>query len=85
MPFRPPKGVRPPQLEGKRTGRPVGSKNYARAWREAQWGYEHADDDVPPPTAGAGVWRLLAQYHPDEVQEFLAAFGVIEAEEDDDW
>jgi hypothetical protein len=27
MGFRPPKGVRPPQLEGKRTGRPKGSRS----------------------------------------------------------
>ncbi len=27
MGYRPPKGVRPPQLEGKRTGRPRGSTN----------------------------------------------------------
>ena len=28
MGYRPPKGVRPPQFEGKRTGRPKGSKNH---------------------------------------------------------
>ena len=31
MSYQPPKGVRPPQLEGKRTGRPKGSRNLAAA------------------------------------------------------
>jgi hypothetical protein len=43
MGFIPPKGVRPPQFEGRRSGRPKGSKNMARAWRDAIWGYEHRE------------------------------------------
>src|SRR5262245_36914700 len=76
MGYRPPKGVRPPQLEGKRTGRPKGSQNHASAWRDAVWGYEHRNEDRgDPPTAGAWLWWTFASYFPDEVREFLEADG----------
>ena len=76
MGFRPPKGVRPPQLEGKRTGRPKGSMTFARAWRDALWGYAHRyEDRAAPPTAGAGVWWQFASCFPDEVEEFLEEYG----------
>jgi hypothetical protein len=78
MAYRPPKGVRPPQLEGKRTGRPRGSKNLAAAWRDLLWGYEHRDEDRgKPPTAAAHLWWRFADYFPDEVEEFLQAWGVL--------
>ena len=71
MPYRPPKGVRPPQLEGKRTGRPKGSKNFASAWRDCLWGYEHRDDASEPPSQWARVWRDFAHCFPDEVRAWL--------------
>jgi hypothetical protein len=74
MGYSPPKGVRPPQLEGKRSGRPKGSKNMAGAWRDALWGYWHSDEKgASPPSAGAAVWRLLARRYPEELEEFLEA------------
>ena len=74
----PPKGVRPPQLEGRRTGRPKGSRNWQTAWRDCLWGYEHASDpDVAPPTAGAALWQAFAGANPWEVQDWLEAHGVI--------
>jgi hypothetical protein len=76
MNYRPPKGVRPPQLEGKRTGRPKGSVSMASAWRDARWGYEHRHtDDADPPTAGAGLWWYFAVYHPDALEAFLDDYG----------
>jgi hypothetical protein len=33
MAFSPPKGVRPPQFEGKRTGRPKGSLKWSALWQ----------------------------------------------------
>jgi len=78
MAYCPPKGVRPPQLEGKRTGRPKGSKNLASAWRDAVWGYEHRyQERANPPTAGAAVWWSMAYRYPDKVEEFLDAFGLV--------
>ena len=80
MGYRPPKGVRPPQLEGRRTGRPKGSKNYAGAWEaawaDARWGYEHrAEDDADPPTQAAQLWWYFAHYFPDELEAFLGEYG----------
>lgn len=78
MGYRPPKGIRPPQLEGKRTGRPKGSKNFARVWQDVLWGYEHRYDDradVPNPVAR--LWWTFATEYPDELEEFLQEFGKI--------
>jgi hypothetical protein len=78
MSHRPPKGVRPPQLEGKRTGRPRGSRNWASAWKDCLWGHHHADDDnAQPPTAGAALWQAFAAENHLEVYYFLSDHGVI--------
>ena len=83
MAYRPPKGVRPPQLEGKRSGRPKGSRNYASAWRDALWGYEHRDEDRgSPPSAAAWLWWGFAVSFPDEVEEFLLGHGLLPEEDD---
>jgi hypothetical protein len=81
MGYRPPKGVRPPQLEGQRTGRPKGSVNMAAAWRDARWGYEHRHrDDLDPPTGGAGLWWYFAHYYPDALEAFLEDYGQLQGE-----
>ena len=78
MGFRPPKGVRPPQLEGKRTGRPRGSRNWQNAWQDCYWGYLHAEDfDAVPPTSGAALWQCFAADDFWAVHDFLEAQGVI--------
>jgi len=75
MGFCPPKGVRPPQLEGKRTGRPKGSRNFARIWADAIWGYEHRNAERGnPPSQNARLWWTFASIYPDEVEEFLRDF-----------
>jgi hypothetical protein len=77
MGYRPPKGVRPPQLEGKRTGRPKGSRNYTSAWRDACWGYQHRNDFCAvPPTAEAHLWHTFASRFPDELGVWLEAKGL---------
>jgi hypothetical protein len=76
MAFRPPKGVRPPQLEGKRTGRPKGSRTFSRAWQDVLWGYRHRYvDRVSPPTPAAYLWWSLARFSPYELEGFLQEAG----------
>lgn len=76
MGYRPPKGVRPPQLEGKRTGRPRGLRDYAPEWAEVKWAYERRDaDEVEPPSRTALLWWRLAALYPDELGDFLARYG----------
>jgi hypothetical protein len=76
MGYRPPKGVRPPQLEGKRTGRPKGSKNYAYSWRDVLWAYQHRHAEyVTPPNAAALVWWYFARWDEDGLQDFLLGYG----------
>jgi hypothetical protein len=68
--------VRPPQLEGRRTGRPKGSRSHARAWADARWGYEHGDDDgAVPPSDAALLWGQFAALFPDELEAFLHEYG----------
>jgi hypothetical protein len=70
--------LRPPQLEGRRSGRLKGSRSFARAWRDARWGYQHRHDDrAAPPTAGAGLWRHFASWFPDEVGAWLEDQGML--------
>lgn len=74
----PPKGVRPPQLEGKRVGRPKGSKNWSCAKRDILWGYYNSNAGyVRPPSPGAALWRLFASAYPDEVEAWLEDQGWI--------
>jgi hypothetical protein len=74
MGHRPPKGVRPPQLEGKRMGRPKGSRNNAQVWAEVHWGYLHRNDEsVTPPTPSARMWQHFANWFPEEVKRWLIA------------
>jgi hypothetical protein len=76
MGYRPPKGVKPPQLEGKRTGRPRGSRNHAAAVADIRWAFDHRfQDRVRPPTPTALWWHRFATWYPDELQEFLEAWG----------
>ena len=80
MGYRPPKGIRPPQLEGKRTGRPKGSRNrcgvWADAWADVRWAYEHRfHDRAAPPTRAAHLWWSLAAQFPDELEQWLEDCG----------
>jgi hypothetical protein len=76
MGYRPPKGVRPPQLEGKRTGRPTGSRNFARSFQDALWGFENRNEDrVIPPSRAAWLWWTFAHNYPDQLEEFLIGYG----------
>lgn len=76
MGHRPPKGVRPPQLEGKRTGRPKGSRNHAKLFADVMWGYRHRyETRVSPPNRNATLWWSLAYHYPDVVEEWLEGCG----------
>lgn len=77
MAYRPPKNVRPAQLEGKRTGRPKGSRNWRKGWKDCVWGYLHSDDGAAPPTPGAALWQAFAATYPWQVHDWLKAHGVI--------
>jgi hypothetical protein len=78
MAFHPPKGVRPPQFEGKRTGRPKGSRTMTKALDDILWGFDHAKvEDAVPPTAGAALWQAFAEEYFDEVYYFLDSHGII--------
>ena len=72
MAFRPPQGVRPPQLEGKRTGRPKGSATLTRALRNAVWGFVHRYTGLAkPPCGDALLWLRFAWHYPDQMETFL--------------
>jgi len=74
--YRPPKGVPPPQLEGRRTGRPRGSKNFAKSWRAVLWAFEHRFEDTAViPSGEAALWWYFAHYFPDELEQFLEEHG----------
>ena len=76
MGYGPPKGVRPVQLEGRRTGRPKGSKNHRAVFDDILWGFRHRyEDRVEPPNPRALWWYRLAYRYPDELEEFLEAWG----------
>jgi hypothetical protein len=67
MGYRPPAGIAPPQLEGKRTGRPKCSKSHARILADIEWAYEHrSDPQAEPPTVEARFWWRLARSFPHE-------------------
>lgn len=75
MGFTPPRGVRPPQLDGRRTGRPKGSRSHARVWADVLWGYEHRFEKYADyPNQNARMWWTFAQLYPDAVEEFLQSF-----------
>jgi hypothetical protein len=76
MGYRPPKGARPPQLEGKRTGRPKGSATVARVWADARWGYAHRSEEyADDPNQSARLWWTFAKEHPAALERFLRDFG----------
>src|SRR5262245_21007884 len=64
-------------LEGKRTGRPTGSKTTSSVRRDMMWAYQHLDDaDAKPPSAGARMWADLARSQPSS---FLSCLVSLEA------
>ena len=82
MGFTPQKGVSPPHLAGRRTGRPKGSKNWATARRDAVWGYIHRDDErLKPPSPGAAAWRSFARFFAGELEAWLLIRRWIQREE----
>lgn len=69
MGYRPPRGVKPPQLEGRRTGRPKGTRNHAAVWAEIEWAYENRFEEPAsaPSVMARFLWSLAASY-PDQFE-----------------
>jgi hypothetical protein len=64
-------------LDGRRTGRPKGSKTTSRVRRDILWAYRNLDKpDAKPPSAGAQLWAALAREQP---ARFLACVAKLEA------
>ena len=80
------KGLRPPQLEGRRTGRPKGSRNHAKVWADIEWAYEHRHvEPASAPNVTALQWWRLAASFPDEFAFwFEQGGGVVDRDEFDD-
>jgi hypothetical protein len=64
------------QLQGKRTGRPRGSKSTSPALRGLLWASRHVGKNVEPPTEAARYWLRLAQERPEAFVVALAALEV---------
>jgi hypothetical protein len=68
-------------LDGRRTGRPKGSRTTSRVRRDILWAYRHLDKPgARPPSAGARLWAALAREHP---ARFLACVARLEAQAPD--
>jgi hypothetical protein len=64
-------------LEGRRTGRPPGSKSTPPWVRDARWAYKHlGEPDAVPPSALAGLLVALGREHPERL---LACLAIVEA------
>jgi hypothetical protein len=61
-------------LEGKRTGRPKGSKTTPPWVRDALWAYRNLDKpDLKPPSLLAGLLLAMGREHPDRLVLLLDA------------
>jgi hypothetical protein len=87
MGYRPPKGVRPAQLEGKRTGRPPGSRNHARAWADIEWAEKHMDEEsVKAPNPTALFWWKFAKSFPGPFSMWFEYGGcILDITDEDDF
>lgn len=86
MGYRPPRGVSPPWLEGKRTGRPKGTRNHAKVWADIEWAYKnrYSDSDSAPSISARFWWRLAATF-PDEFAFWFEQGGrVLDRDDFDD-
>jgi hypothetical protein len=76
MGFHPPRGVRPAQLEGKRTGRPRGSRTHASAWSDISWAYANIDKyPVSAPNGNAYNWWKYGISHREEFTTWVERGG----------
>ena len=70
-------------LQGKRTGRPRGSKSTPRWIRDARWAIENLDSlDAVPPTALARRLHALGHKHPDRLVVCLARLDAVRRQAD---
>jgi hypothetical protein len=59
-------------LQGKRTGRPRGSKSSSPLKRDLRWACRNLGKDVEPPTAGAKFWSEMARNEPEKFVKAVA-------------
>jgi hypothetical protein len=59
-------------LQGKRTGRPRGSKSSSPLKRDLRWACRNLGKDVEPPTAGAKFWADMARNEPEKFVKAVA-------------
>jgi hypothetical protein len=59
-------------LQGKRTGRPRGSKSSSPLKRDLLWACRNLGNDVEPPTLGAKYWSEMARNEPDKFVKAVA-------------
>jgi hypothetical protein len=65
-------------LNGRRTGRPRGSKSKSRVKRDMQWAYCNMDKaNAEPPTAGAKMWLDLARSDQDRFLDYVVRLETI--------
>ena len=83
MSYRPPRGIAPPQLAGKRTGRPKGSRTHAKDRADVEWAYRHRQDGgAAPPNPTALYWWRLARSFPDEFAYWVeSGCGVVDCDD----
>ena len=69
-------------LEGKRTGRPRGSKTSPPLDRDVRWAYRNlGTSDAVPPSPLAGALLTLGREYPDRFAACLAALASIDRRE----
>jgi hypothetical protein len=87
MGYKPPKGIDPPQLKGKRTGRPKGSRNYAKVWEDLDWAYRHLDEEpTTAPSQNALMWWRFGNTFPEQFRCFVKNRGRVLTKRDiDEW
>jgi hypothetical protein len=63
-------------LQGKRTGRPRGSKSSSPLKRDLRWACRNLGKDVEPPSDGAKFWSEMARNEPEK---FVRALTELDA------
>ena len=63
-------------LQGKRSGRPRGTKSTSPVARDLRWVARNLGKDLEPPSPGAAFWAKMAHDEPDK---FVSAVAALEA------
>lgn len=66
-------------LDGRRTGRPRGTRSTPQWQRDMLWVARHLGTDTVPPSPGARLWSSFATAHPDRFIACIIQLGTQEA------